>query len=85
MGDMREYYDDLKEHHKERISDNLKNAVEKLDDGKWTKHTDYHWSRKLNGKKLDWWPSRNRFMYEKKVMVGDVIGFIKKRETGALT
>lgn len=29
----------------------------------WTKHTEYHWSRLLNGAKLNWWPTTNRWSY----------------------
>ena len=76
-----EFWDALKEFKKEqrRISseDNL-NKADANDDGMWTKHTDYHWSRKLNGKRLDYWPSRSKFKlagwnYPK---IGDVMKFI---------
>lgn len=63
---------------KERKARNLDNA----DPTGWIKHTPYHWSRTLNGKRLDYWPSRNKFQYDGKVMTGDVIGFVRKREGG---
>lgn len=66
-----------KEQDKQRKKQNLKNA----NPIGWTKHTEYHWSRILNGKKLDYYPSRNKFQYEGRIMVGDIEGFIKKRET----
>ena len=68
----------LRERDKERKARNLAAA----DSEGWTQHTDYHWSRKLNGKQLDYWPSRNKFMYKGRVMTGDVMGFIRKREAG---
>lgn len=34
----------------------------------------------LNGKRLDYWPSRNKFQYEGKVLCGDVQGFIRNRK-----
>ena len=46
----------------------------------WTVHTDHHWSRTLAGKRLDYWPSRNKFQYDGRVMTGDVRGFITRRE-----
>lgn len=46
----------------------------------WHKHTDYHWSRIVAGKKLDYWPSTRKWMYEGRVMHGDLDGFIRKRE-----
>lgn len=42
----------------------------------WTKHTPYHWQQRIQGKLLDYWPSKNKFMYDGKVTVGDVYAFI---------
>jgi hypothetical protein len=75
MGDMKEVFDLMKERNKERKAKNLASANP---DG-WTKHTEYHWSRKLHGKRLDYWPSRNKFQYDGKVMCGDVNAFIRNR------
>lgn len=75
MGDMRETFDNIRELDKERKQRNLASA---LREG-WNCHTEYHWSRTLNGKRLDYWPSRNKFQYEGKVMCGDVLGFIRNR------
>jgi hypothetical protein len=47
------------------------------DDGRWVKHTDFHWSRVLNEKRLDYWPSKSKFMYNGKVTQSDVIQFIR--------
>jgi hypothetical protein len=77
MGDMGEIFNAMREQDKERRERNLANANSEG----WTKHTVYHWSRELNGKRLDYWPSRNKFQYEGRVMCGDVSGFIKKRES----
>ena len=76
MGDMSEEFNALKQLNKDRKKRNLESANS---DG-WNKHTPYHWSRQLGGKRLDYWPSRNKFQYDGKVMCGDVIGFIKNRE-----
>ena len=46
------------------------------DDGRWVKHTDYHWSRFVAEKRLDYWPSKSKFMYDGKVTQGDVLQFI---------
>lgn len=46
----------------------------------WRKHPPYLWSRELNGKRLDYWASCNKFQYEGRVMTGDVVAaFINKR------
>jgi len=44
----------------------------------WTIHTFWHWSKMLNGNKLDYWPSKKKFMYRGKVKTGDVLEFIKR-------
>ena len=49
-----------------------------MDDGGWIKHTDYHWSRNVAGSRLDYWPSRKKFMHKGKVQRGDVFKFIAK-------
>lgn len=45
----------------------------------WTRHTEWHWSRSLNGSRLDYWPSRNRWQYGGRVMTGNIDAFIRKR------
>ena len=76
MSEMGDTFRALTEHIKVRRGVNLLNA----DSDGWKKHTAFHWSRELNGERLDYWPSRNKFMYLKKVMCGDVKAFIAKRE-----
>ena len=76
MGDMAEIFNAMRDANKQRRERNLN----KFDPTGWTRHTEYHYSRLLNGKRLDYWPSRNRFQYEGRVMVGDVLGFIRNRE-----
>jgi hypothetical protein len=77
MGDMEEGFRELDRLNKERKERNLESASKEG----WHLHTEYHWSRTLNGKRLDYWPSKNKFQYQGKVMCGDVMKFIKKRET----
>ena len=76
MSELGDAFRGLNAYHKERKRKNLAAA----DSDGWNKHTEYHWWRMLNGKKLDYWPSRNKFMYDGCVMVGDVGGFIRNRE-----
>ena len=75
MGDVSEYWKDHRELDRERKEKNLAKA----DPEGWTQHTEYHWFRDLNGKRLDYWPSRNKFQYEGRIHCGDVKGFIKNR------
>lgn len=51
-----------------------------FDPSGWTQHTEYHFSRIVAGKLLNYWPSRKCFQYAGKVMYGDVQEFIKARE-----
>jgi hypothetical protein len=80
MGDMGDLYNALKEQKKEKRQKNLKKA----DPTGWNKHSEYHWSRIVNGKKLDYWPSTNKFQYAGKVMSGNVKEFIAAREKEAI-
>jgi len=76
-------WDDLKQHSKEKFDSDRKRFMEQAienDDGGWTKHTEFHWSRQVAGKKLDYWPSRKKWQYEGKVKRGDVLAFIRRKE-----
>lgn len=75
MGDMREVFDTMKERKKSVRQHNLETA----DPTGWTVHTEFHWSRMLNGKRLDYWPSVNKWQYEGRVKRGNVNDFIKRR------
>ena len=80
MGDMREVFDSMKELSKERREDNMANFQSWINHTGWKQHTHYHFSYTLKGKRLDYWPSKNKFQYEGKIMCGDVRAFIRKRE-----
>ena len=73
--------DDFRAH---READKIRKAknLAKASPSGWKEHTQYHWSRTLNGQRLDYWPSRNKFQYMGKIMCGDVEGFIRNREKG---
>ncbi len=78
-----EIYDALKQHSKQKFDNDRKlfmSQAEQNDDGGWTKHTQYHWSRMVTGHKLDYWPSRKKFQYRGKVRRGDIYQFIKGKE-----
>jgi hypothetical protein len=76
MGDMAEDFKVLKEINQKRKQGNL----EKANDDGWKKHTPYHWSRNLNGSRLDYWPSTTKFKYKGRLYVGGIDGFIKNKE-----
>lgn len=81
MSDRDEIWDALKEHSKTKFDNDralfLAQAAEH-DDGGWTKHTEYHWSRMLDGHHLNYWPSRKKFQYRGKVRRGNVYDLIRK-------
>ena len=75
-------YDTLKEHSKQKFDSDRKRFMEEAqaaDDGGWTKHNEFHWSRMLAGKKLDYWPSRKKWQYGGKVKRGDVYAFMRRK------
>lgn len=74
---MAEDFKFLKQLNKGRKKRNLESASKEG----WNLHTEWHWSRTLNGKRLDYWPSKNKFQYGGKIMCGDVGGFIRKRQS----
>lgn len=73
-------WDALKEHSKSKFDADrarfLQAAID-TDDGAWTKHTPYHWSRQINGERLDYWPSRKKWQFKGRVSRGDVQKFIR--------
>lgn len=76
MGDMREVFDDMREHKKRRHKRNLESA----NDTGWTKHTEYHWTRMLNDARIDYWPTRNKWRFLGKTYTGDVNTWLAKRD-----
>ena len=58
--------------------DQFLNEAEADDGSGWAKHTRYHWARMLNGRHLQYWPSRKKFQYKGKVRRGDVLAFIRR-------
>jgi hypothetical protein len=79
-------YDAMKEISREKFNadrDRFMAEAQAADDGGWIKHTEHHWSRMLNGERLDYWPSRRKFQFRGKVRRGDVLELIRKEEPTA--
>ena len=73
----------LKEHKKAKFDADRERFLKEANannDGGWTIHTDYHWSRTVSGQRLDYWPSRKKWQYKGRISRGDVQQFIKKLE-----
>lgn len=81
---MSEIGDDFKamqEHYRKIRHDRVKHGAPPG----WTEHSQWHWSRMLNGKRLDYWPSTQKFRYAGRTHQGDVWGFIRNREPQIVT
>lgn len=46
----------------------------------WRKHTPYHWSIDVAGKRLDFWPTKDGWIYDGVKYHGDVDDFIAAKE-----
>lgn len=58
---------------KEKFDADRKRFLEEAtteNDGAWTEHTPFHWSRIVRGRRLDYWPSRKKWQYNNKVKRG---------------
>lgn len=80
MSDRDPIWDALKERGKSKFdADRVKFLEEAIanDDGGWTKHGPVHWSRQINGERLDYWPSRKKWQFMGRVLRGDVQKFIR--------
>ena len=80
MTDRDPIWDELKTHKKEKFNRDraaFLEAAKQEDDGGWTKHTEYHWSRLVNGDRLDYWPSRKKYQYHGKIHRGDVMKIVR--------
>lgn len=79
MGDVGEDWRAHKEYLRGKRKDNLEREMPLIMSG-WTKHTEHHYSGMIGDKRIDYWPSRNKFMFSGRVMTGGIDGFIKKHE-----
>lgn len=80
MSDRDPIWDALKQHKKSKFDADRARFLAQAqsdDDGGWTKHTEYHWSRILRGTRLDYWPSRKKFRFRGIVKRGDVMRLIR--------
>ncbi len=79
MGDVGDYWREHKEYVRGVREKNKKKPLPMLWSG-WTEHTDTHYSGTLEGTRIDYWPTRNKFMHNGKVICGGIEGYIKKRD-----
>jgi len=60
-------YRALEEMQREEKRERAKKNGELYGRENWTIHTEYHWGRWVDGKKLDFWPTTNKWMYNGRV------------------
>jgi hypothetical protein len=70
-----EIFDDLREERKAKRRERLETA----DDDGWSKHTEHHWYRTVDGHKLDYWPSSNKYQYKNRMYRGAMAKFISSK------
>lgn len=66
MGDMGELFNEQHEATKKHRAQMLTNANTEG----WTRHTDWHFSRVFDGKRMDWWPSGGKAKYNGRMIYG---------------
>lgn len=66
MGDMGDAFRDMREFKKIEKEKRLAKA----DTTGWVKHTEWHYSRTVNGKLLNWWPSTCKAQYDGAMVYG---------------
>ena len=67
MGDMGELFNAMKESTKAHRAEMLKKANTEG----WNRHTEWHYSRTFNGKRMDWWPSGGKAQYDGRMIYGN--------------
>lgn len=66
MGDMGELFNAQREATKRHRAEMLAKA----ETTGWTQHTEWHFSRVFNGKRMDWWPSGGKAMFNGRMIYG---------------
>jgi hypothetical protein len=87
MGDMIDMFRALQDDRKSENEERMRLVIAANLDG-WTRHSEYHWSRLVKGRKLDWWPSTGRWAYgtvgrRQKMFRGEMdelLAFVKEHE-----
>ena len=68
-----EIWDEIKKHSQDKFDKDRKRflAEAQRDEVKgWEKHTPFHWSRMVDGERLDYWPSRKKWQYKGRIRRG---------------
>lgn len=66
MGDMGELFNAMRDGTKAHRAKMLAGANTEG----WQRHTEWHYSRMFNGKRMDWWPSGGKAQYDGRMVYG---------------
>jgi len=86
MSDMGDMYREMREEKQRRREENRRRAAEDMDMDRdvWTCHNTHHYSRDLQGTRLQYWPSANRWHWNGRSHTGkypDLKAFIRNRQS----
>lgn len=70
-----EIFKELEEKRRKRRAKRLANTSE----FGWSKHTETHWYRFIDGEKLHYWPSANKWLYMGRYYRGGLPGGLKEK------
>lgn len=68
----------MREEDRKRRYARVDTASKTYDKANWVEHTTFHWGRYVKGKKLDFWPSKDKWMWEGNVYTGGLEDFLIK-------
>lgn len=66
MGDVGEIFREVRK----RTQAHRVRMLERANLEGWTRHTDYHYSMVIEGKRLEWWPSRGKARHDGEMIYG---------------
>lgn len=75
-----EVFDILKQERQEKRGKRRMSFEEEYAEKGWTRHHETHYSRTVNGERLDYWPGPKKWRFKGKTMYGDVDQWLRKHD-----
>ena len=76
-----EAFDLMKEERQKKRGERRMSFEETYTDKGWTRLHETHYSRTVNGERLDYWPGPKKWRYKNKTMFGDVEQWLRKHDS----
>jgi hypothetical protein len=73
----REYHELMGKEAQARANARVKPTKRGTDSLVWKVHTEFHWSVWIDGKQLNYWPTKSKWRYKDRTQTGDVEEFIR--------